>query len=182
MSQGDDPDCGLNIDFSGNYEDVAERLRKAGFKGFKTIASLKESCREIPTATGVYIVLRKSDIDPEFLEIGSGGYAKEDSKDHTNVSLDTLIDAWVDGSPVMYIGKTEGQKGLRGRIRPYMRYGKGKKAAHGGGRYIWQLADADDLIVCWWETADNSREVEAEMIRIFKRRFAGKRPFANLAD
>lgn len=63
-----------------------------------------------------------------------------------------------------------------------MKFGKGEKASHGGGREIWQLADADDLIVCWAATTINAREFEKEMIKMYKSNHSGKRPFANMSD
>ena len=62
-----------------------------------------------------------------------------------------------------------------------MRFGSGKNVGHYGGRYIWQLADSDDLVVCW-KCVEDSRRVEAAMIAEFKKNHNGKRPFANLQD
>ena len=62
-----------------------------------------------------------------------------------------------------------------------MRFGSGNEVGHWGGRLIWQLADADDLIVCWCETEEDSRDVERNLIEKFTDEF-GDRPFANLAD
>jgi len=52
--------------------------------------------------------------------------------------------------------------------------------SHWGGRYIWQLADADELVTCWKTTpkSDPTRE-ELKLLQAFTARY-GKRPFANL--
>ncbi|MDE6703524.1 MAG: GIY-YIG nuclease family protein [Muribaculaceae bacterium] len=155
---------------------MVDKLTQLGFKGFKTVGLLKSSCREIPEKQGVYIVLRKNTNNPEFLETGTGGTHKE--KTEPNVSISELNANWVDYTPVMYIGKSVN---IRQRIRAYMSFGRGKEAGHWGGRLIWQLADADDLIVCWCETEEDSREVERKMIEKFTDAF-DERPFANLAD
>ena len=58
-------------------------------------------------------------------------------------------------------------------------FGAGKTVGHWGGRLIWQLADADQLIVAWKETPGRvPRQVEAELIRLFRQQY-GKPPFAN---
>jgi len=64
-----------------------------------------------------------------------------------------------------------------------MQFGQGKAVGHYGGRYIWQLQDAKDLVVCWKVTLDDEpRVVEKQMIEEFKAAHGGKRPFANLVD
>ena len=63
-----------------------------------------------------------------------------------------------------------------------MKFGSGKPVGHRGGRYIWQLADADDLVVCWKVLSTDPREYERQMISDFKTAHNGYRPFANLLD
>lgn len=65
-----------------------------------------------------------------------------------------------------------------------MQFGQGEPIGHWGGRLIWQLKDAKDLIVCWKVLGkdEEPREVEKEMIQAFKKGHDGKRPFANLQD
>ena len=166
------------FNFKGDYQTMVDKLTKLGFKGFKTVSILKNSCREIPDAQGIYMVLRKNSDKPEFLERGTGGTHKK--KTEPNVSISELESNWVANTPILYIGKA-GAGRLRGRIREYIRFGSGKEAGHWGGRYIWQLADANDLVVCWCETEEDSREVEKDMICKFKEEF-GAHPFANLKD
>ena len=167
------------FNFTGDYLTMVDKLTQLGFKGFKTVLSMKDTAnrREIPETDGVYVILRKNTDDPAFLEVGTGGFFK---KKDPNVSIKELADNWVENTPVMYIGKA-GEGRLRKRIREYMRFGRGENVGHWGGRLIWQLADANDLIVCWFETEEDSREVEKEMIEKFTEAF-GDRPFANLKD
>ena len=66
-------------------------------------------------------------------------------------------------------------------LNPNMRFGQGKDVGHKGGRYIWQIPNSENLVVCWKPTQEDSRTVEAELIQQFVAEF-GKRPFANLSD
>ena len=63
-----------------------------------------------------------------------------------------------------------------------MRFGKGCSVGHWGGRLIWQLKDADDLVVCWKKTEEDPRGAEKKMIKDFKEQHNGRRPYANLKD
>ena len=79
----------------------------------------------------------------------------------------------------MYIGKATS---LKKRLGQYLRFGQTKNVGHYGGRYIWQLKNHSDLIVCWKTTPQyDPREIEKGLILDFKREF-GERPFANLKD
>jgi hypothetical protein len=53
---------------------------------------------------------------------------------------------------------------------------------HRGGRLIWQLADADELLVAWrsitWDEA--ARDFERRLLAAFAEQHDGRRPFANL--
>ena len=161
-----------------------EFLQAQGFEGFKTMGELMDGARTlIPAQKGVYVVLRESESAPKFLSEGTGGFFKGKSP---NVSIAELEANWVEGTPVVYIGKAGGvgsSATLQKRLGQYLRFGQGANVGHWGGRYIWQLADSRDLIVCWKVLPnDEPREVERQMIADFKAAHAGKRPFANLMD
>ena len=151
-----------------------ENLKKAGFKGFVPVSALKATGiystdrvadRELDKA-GVYMVVRSSYDAPLFREIGTGGHFKGKNP---NVPIRELENEWVDGET------------LRKRLKQYIRFGSGEAVGHWGGRYIWQLEDADQLLFCWKACAD-AEELEKALIAAFKKCHDGKRPFANLKD
>lgn len=153
---------------------VVNALKMDVFNGFVRVFNLRgEALKDIPDVPGVYMVLRDSVERPDFLVRGSGGYFK--GKD-PNVPLSELCANWVEGANVLYIGKA---KSLRKRISQYLRFGDGKPVGHWGGRYIWQLADAPELIFCWMPVIGDADAVETEMICRFREHY-GSRPFANL--
>jgi hypothetical protein len=159
-------------------------LKAAGFKGFVTIGELRErGWSMIPKQMGVYVVARTSESAPKFLNVGSGGHFK--GKD-PNVSIVELLNNWVNGTCVVYIGKAGGKTSgatLQKRLGQYLRFGQGVRIEHWGGRYIWQLEDAPELVVCWKPLAEEEpAAVESQMISGFKAQHGGKRPFANLKD
>jgi hypothetical protein len=89
---------------------------------------------------------------------------------------------WVPDTPVIYIGKagaSSNRSTLRSRLKTYLSHGDGRKAPHWGGRAIWQLTDAERLVVAWRiVTSEEPREVEKRYIRGFQAEF-GRRPSAN---
>jgi hypothetical protein len=157
-------------------------LRQNGFEGFVSIASLKANPYQIPQKQGVYVVLFPFDKEPDFLQTGTGGFFKDKNP---NVSISELESKWVSGTDIIYIGKAGGSSSkatLQSRLIQYLKFGMGMKIGHWGGRYIWQLANSDSLLVCWKPTKQDARDVESEMIEQFKREHNGCRPFANLKD
>ena len=66
-----------------------EQLKKDGFTGFVSVASLRNSCNTVPKVRGVYIVLRTSPDAPSFVEPGTGGFHKGRNP---NVSVAELRD------------------------------------------------------------------------------------------
>ncbi len=159
-------------------------LQAQGFEGFKTMGELMDGARtQIPAQKGVYVVLRESESAPQFLTEGTGGFFKGKNP---NVPISELKANWVEGTPVVYIGKAGGSSSsatLQKRLSQYLSIGQGANVGHWGGRYIWQLADSRDLIVCWKTlSSDDPREVEQQMITDFKATHGGKRPFANMKD
>lgn len=137
-------------------------IKKAGFKGFKTMQELFDNPSELPAVKGVYLVLNLDKKSPSFLEIRQN---------------------WIENSIVVYIGKAGGEKSsatLKSRLRQYFGFGQGKNIGHWGGRLIWQLGSSGNLVVCWKLLPDKEpRKYEAQLINDFIIQF-GNRPFANL--
>lgn len=145
----------------------------AGYSGFRPLLQL--DLDRVPTGGGVYAVIRPSADPPTFLVKSRGGRFK--GQDPT-VEIATLESNWVRRAETLNIGKADV---LRRRLGEYRDFGNGKPIGHRGGRYIWQLADADELVVCWSVTTDNPRDVEHRLIAEFVAAY-GCRPFANLRD
>lgn len=61
----------------------------------------------------------------------------------------------------------------------YLDFGQGQNIGHWGGRYVWQLKDSAELVVCWKRVDGNAKQVEKQMIKAFHEKH-GKYPFANL--
>ena len=159
-------------------------LKALGFEGFKSMGELMAGAKSlIPAQMGVYVVLRESNSEPQFLEEGTGGFFK---RKNPNVSISELQSNWIEETSIVYIGKAGGTKcsaTLNKRLGLYLRFGQGANVGHYGGRYIWQLQDSRDLIVCWKRLySEEPLEVEQQMIEDFKSSHSGRRPFANLRD
>ena len=86
---------------------------------------------------------------PEFLSRGTGGFFK--GKD-PNVSITELGTNWVKNTCVVYIGKAGTT--LRKRLNQYLKFGNGQNIGHWGGRYIWQIKNSGNLLLCWKPTPD----------------------------
>ena len=175
-----------------------EDIEKLGFVGFVRIGSLQDRISRdvIPDEKGVYLVLKADDeaddktddraddkADDEahrFRSRSTGGHFK--GKDPT-VPVTTLKDRWVKNTVVLYVGKAGGQESratLRSRIEQYVRFGRGQPVGHRGGRYIWQLEDSDELVLCWKPTPRSEpRTLEKKIIKEFETE-SGQMPFANL--
>ena len=160
-----------------------EQLRKCGFVGFKTVLELMNSCKDIPKEKGVYVVLREKNEKPIIL--GKRPFDCQEDK-YPSYMKSELEAKWVDGTQIVYIGKAGGsdqKTGLHKRLSTYIRFGKGQRASHGGGRSIWQLADAKELVVCWRVLSEEEpRCVEERMISEFRESHSDMRPFANRKD
>ena len=161
-----------------NIENL-ELIKNSGFKGFKKISELKNNSTLLPKVKGIYLVLRPDNRIIEFVEKGTGGFFKGEDP---NVTIMELENSWIEEAQIIYIGKAGGSNldaTLNSRLKQYLSFGRGKKAPHRGGRYIWQIKDIDDYIICWKELpSDEPRNIEIELLRIFKENF-NNLPFAN---
>ena len=134
----------------------------------------------VPAEPGVYLVLRSCASSPEFLEAGTGGHFKNRDP---NVPVTKLAKEWVEGALIVYVGQSgsNSKRTLKKRIGELIQFGQGARVGHWGGRFIWQLAQADELLICWNETVDDDpKQFKKELIEAFKLTYGGRRPFANL--
>lgn len=146
----------------------------AGFDGGVPIAELSRSCAVIPDAPGVYLVVAPEGFEARFLRESSGGRFKGREP---SVPVEKLHACWVPESSVLYIGKATR---LQTRIKQYLRFGAGQRAPHWGGRHIWQLDHAQELLFYWKPTpADDPRDVERSVLALFREQY-GRLPFANM--
>lgn len=150
-----------------------EMLRQRGFEGFARARDLYlDRCGSVPTAPGVYVVLRTAEAAPEILPKSKGGLFK--GKDPT-VPVEVVQQRLIRNTPTLYIGKADQ---LQRRVRQLLDFGNGRPVGHYGGRLLWQLADTDDYVIAWRAESD-PREVESALIEEFTEEF-GALPFANL--
>lgn len=158
-----------------------DNLRRNGFSGFVSVAALRQDLTQIPDIRGVYMVVRQIGSQPQFRATGSGGHYKGTDP---NVPIEKLRKNWVEETCVLYIGKAgdeHSQATLRSRLRQYLQFGAGKPIGHKGGRYIWQLEDAEDLLFCWKPLpSGNPPKEETALLAAFKCQYEGRLPFANL--
>lgn len=158
-----------------------DNLRHNGFSGFVSVAALRPDLTQIPDIRGVYMVVREIGNRPQFRATGSGGHYKGTDP---NVPIEKLRRNWVEETCVLYIGKAgdeHSQATLRSRLRQYLQFGAGKSRSHKGGRYIWQLEDAEDLLFCWKPLpSGNPPKEETALLAAFKGQYEGRLPFANL--
>lgn len=151
-----------------------QNYKSNGFSGFVTVEKLRSSYSEIPSCGGVYIVVRESTAEPQFLNEGTGGFFKGRNP---NVAVSELQSNYVADSQVVYIGKATD---LRKRIGQLIRFGAGSAVGHWGGRYLWQLKDSAQLQIAWKATPEaDPRAIEMQMLSDFMTKH-GKLPFANL--
>lgn len=127
---------------------------------------------------GTYVVYHMTDAPPVFLDANPAGPFK--GRDPT-VPAEHLKANWVGGAHVLYIGKANS---LKVRVCAMAAYGAGKRVGHEGGRLVWQLADAADLLFAWRPLRKRFATAladEVDMIEQFCSAY-GKPPFANAPD
>jgi len=152
-------------------------LEAAGYTGWRTWADLRaDGLAHVPRQPGCYVVLRPSASEVQFLAVSTAGRFKAQDP---AVSVERLVSEWTPGASVVYIGKANE---LRYRLKTYARFGAGEPVAHWGGRLIWQLADAGELLIAWRVVAEktDARNLERLLLERFARTHDGRRPLANL--
>ncbi|MBP3042354.1 hypothetical protein KKR91_15765 [Arthrobacter jiangjiafuii] len=156
-------------------------LSDDGFTGFRTLMALEGN--RIPQRQGLFAVLRPEGFEPRFLAVSTAGVFK---KKNPSLPRAALAAEWVADADVLFIGKaspgSKGNRGLRRQLSEFVDFGEGRPPGHWDGRLIWQLADADSLLVAWKELpADELNAAHAAYHEQF-RQIHGRLPFANLVQ
>jgi hypothetical protein len=154
-----------------------EGLERRGFTGFLAVCQLGPEPTAVPSHPGVYVVVRRSENPPEYLERSPGSWFK--GKDPT-VPISDLEQKWVFGATTLYIGSGLDLRARIGLLVAFSRGGQGSSIFHWGGRFLWQLADGQDLQVAWREVAPDSHKAEERALVDEFEEAHGALPFANL--
>jgi hypothetical protein len=165
-------------------------IQEAGFLGFVKVADFHANkvYIAIPKANGIYLILRLAEKNAEFLAVNpSRMYYKHliNPAIHSyDVELLQQKAALVRGSIAVYIGKAGGgnhKTSLRTRLKAYLEAGQTTtgKSKHAGGRAIWQLNDAAELLVCWKpSSSEDAIDEEHRLLNEFKSHY-NSLPLAN---
>ena len=169
----------MNIAWAEQFDiNSFSELNPQGFCGFEKIASLGNACCPVPKEAGVYMVLiPDATWQPVFRASGAGDKINKVAPK----SLHELEHRWVQGARIVYIGKAGGPQyktTLKVRLQAYMRYGNGIKAAHRGGRSIWQMKGVEDCLVVWRVAPEDPRACERILLQKFNDIYRNL-PFAN---
>jgi hypothetical protein len=161
-----------------------DRALLKGFCDPVRVSALRTTwCSTLPEARGVYVVLWPHNAHPEFLDQNLAGRWKGKSPTEDPAELKRR---WVSGARVLYIGKAgmkepDGEATLLSRVGLLLRFAYGAPVPHWGGRYLWQIADWEQLRLAWRETPRDAdpEDAESKMLGAFAEEF-GRLPFANL--
>lgn len=158
-------------------------LAACGYVGFEPLLSLRHD--HVPDQPGTYMVMRLKTMPPTILEARRADPPRVRGKVY---SAAELRDRWRQrgiSGPVLYIGKADNS--LRTRLRLFKGSGLGTKSNHEGGKSLWWLADAEDLIVAWRPLDVDQRHGfkpaerhEDELLLAFMRDHGGDMPWANV--
>ena len=142
-------------------------LEAVGFRGFVPLVGLDIS--SLPSRRGVYAVLRSEVVEPPVFLVDNP------IKRRKAYTLNQLSVKWLPDHTVLYIGKAESVDGIYGRLGDFSK----KSSSHTGGRALWQLAGAHQLIAAWVETPGHIAEtVEKSYLQAFRSQH-GSYPYAN---
>ncbi|MBX3195461.1 MAG: hypothetical protein KF727_10270 [Microbacteriaceae bacterium] len=152
-------------------------LRDYGFVGFVPFRTWDRSMVGAQDAEGVYAIVRSAN-PPSFLE-DDGSKPRSRSWSRSEVAA-----RWVPRAEILYFGKaplrTNLTDGVAKRLDEFHSHGYRTGKSHYGGRLLWQLKDAADLLVAWkLVPVGTAGLVESGLILGFVDEF-GMPPFANV--
>ncbi len=150
------------------------------FAGGDSVKSLRTSgFGSVPTASGVYVVVREAAGAPTFQPDGKSKAGQFKGLD-PSYPEEIVEAAWVPDATVVYIGKGAGRNGLRQRVGQLVNFAYGAPVGHRGGRLLWHLSDWEDLRVRWKVCPGESVDaMKADIMQWFRQAHCDMLPFAN---
>lgn len=121
-------------------------------------------CQTIPKEPGIYWVLLPEGRSVHFHSKRYHPRAKLYSIPTLRKKFERCAD-----HRILYIGKAEGRRGLRQRIKQYMAYGQGIGMVHQGGRAIWQIENAEHLLLAY-EVCENPSLREGQLLQAYRKK------------
>ena len=140
------------------------------------VRDLDAESREVPSTPGLYVVGRESMSLPTFVAVSPASWFK---REDPTVPLARLEQEWVSGAQTLYIGSGLDLRSRVGLLVEFSRAGRARSVFHRGGRLLWQLADAQELLIGWRMEPDGIGTTERDLVDEFKEVY-GQFPFANL--
>lgn len=129
-------------------------------------------CRGVPDEPGVYWIFA-----PEGLPIQFEPTAPNCAAPLYPIKELSTKYATCRNKQVLYIGKAGGKRGLRQRLKQYMKYGWNEAVNHKGGRAIWQIQNAGMLLLTY-ELCSDCAAREHQLLRDYHAT-NGSYPLAN---
>ena len=129
-------------------------------------------CADIPDQPGIYFVCVPQGMDIQFQPTAPNQHAPLYGK---NILQEKYRRCG--NKTVLYIGKASGKRGLRQRLRQYIKYGWDEAVNHKGGRAIWQVEHAERLMLTY-EVCIDADAREHRLLNNFRDQY-GTLPLAN---
>lgn len=145
-----------------------------------TIAELyTSSCSEVSTENGIYAVIAPEDFEVRFTDTTTAlAWFRGKSLLYPKELLVQKYSA-LQQNRLLYIGKAQRKKGLQKRILEYVKYGFGETNNHRGGRAIWQIKNAEKLML-GYRVTPTPESMETKLLLQYKSKF-GEYPPSKLA-
>jgi len=130
----------------------------------------KTKCADVPLQKGVYFV-----VVPDLFEVTFSNNPiaiQEHMGQALLYDLDMLKCKFSKTDKrILYIGKASGERNrLRQRIRQLVRYGYGEAQNHMGGRALWQINNAHQLLIGYLP-CEQATQAEAKLLHEYFNRF-----------
>lgn len=152
---------------------VRREIFAAGLRGLFTLPQLADGqLTTAPDGPGIYTVWRVDPVKPRFARASTAGHYK--GGDPT-IPVEVLQAAWVPDAALLFAAKAAN---VRTRVRLLVNFAAGKPVAHWDGRALWQLVDADELLVAW-AASDDPAAALASLLQRFTEQTGRPLPFAN---
>lgn len=173
--------CGRDLTMLTSIDGGSSRvtLRRIYEHGqLSTVEHLYQTgCSHVPFESGVYFVLVPDLFDVNFSNNTTA------IREYMGRSLlypaEELASRFQNSDKrIMYIGKASGERNrLRQRLRQLVRYGYGEVQNHRGGRALWQIDNAHQLLIEYLP-CEQATQAEADLLHEYVNRF-NSLPIAN---